>query len=72
MYTRNIKPIKCCRSRKVLAHVRFSIRKPGMIIELFVTVVPDSVFSGYRPKNQSVKLLFEDPSTKHVKLFALS
>ena len=43
-----------------------------MIIELFVTVVPDSVFSGYRPKNQSVKLLFEDPSTKHVKLFALS
>jgi hypothetical protein len=43
-----------------------------MIIELFVIVVPDSEFSGYRPKNQSVKHSFEDPSTKHVKLFALS
>ena len=27
-----------------LAHVRFSMRKPGIIIELFVAVVPDSVF----------------------------
>jgi hypothetical protein len=42
-----------------------------MIIELFETVVPDSEFSGYRSKNQSIKYLFEDPSTKHVKLFAL-
>ncbi len=34
-----------------LAHVRFSIRKPGIVIKLFKNVEPDSsFFFGYRYK----------------------